>query len=101
MIGNINPKEYPDIPLWCVYGADCFPSLFCCKIRKWDTPPVGCGFNIWGYSVWRRQPGFRTLGRDLDDWIEEKLYLARREPKFFLEQEQALEHLRKITTPKA
>lgn len=73
-------------PLWCVYGPDCFPSLICCRIKDG---------NIWGYSVWKRQPGFRTLGISLEAFAKE-----RETPRFYAAQADALERLAKITTPK-
>lgn len=26
--------------------------------------------NVWGFSVWRRQPGFRTLGLPYSEWAK-------------------------------
>lgn len=81
--------EFHNRPLWCVYGPQCFPTMFCCKILH---HPQGC-LTIWGYSVYRRQPGFRTLGRDLSEWA------ADHEAVFFAEQIHALQFLANITTP--
>lgn len=44
--------------LWGVYGPDSFPSVFACKIL--DHPEQGR--VLWGFSIYRRSPGFRTLG---------------------------------------
>lgn len=82
--------EYFDVPLWAVYGPDCFPTMFCCKVLDHDT----CGLTLWGYSIYRRQPGFRTLGVDLREWTAEN------KAKFFARQDDALAHLGKITTPR-
>lgn len=84
-------RKYWDTPLWVVYGHDCFPTMFCCKVLN----HASCGLTIWGYSVYRRQPGFRTLGQDLLEWRNEV-----EKPKFFARQEDALAHLGKITTPR-
>jgi hypothetical protein len=87
----IDPRkgEYRDRPLWCVYGPECFPTMFCCSINLHPT----CGLTIWGYSVYQGEPGFRTLGRKLDKWAEDA------EAVFFAEQAHALEHMARITTP--
>lgn len=61
--------------LWGVYGPDCFPTVFACRLR--DYP--GAGRAIWGFSVYRRQRGFRTLGTG-KDWAEKnglRLFLTR------------------------
>jgi hypothetical protein len=87
----VEPTEHLDTPLWVVYGPDCFPTMFCCKVLNHPT----CGLVIWGYSVYRRQPGFRTLGQGLQAWLE-----AHEKPKFFARQDGALQHLAKITTPR-
>lgn len=87
-----NPHEYLDKPLWCVYGPDCFPTVFCFKLH--DSGQYG--ITIWGYSVWKRQPGFRTLGQNLLKWDEKT-----NKPKYFTKQEDATAYLVKITTPKA
>jgi len=88
---EIDPAEHLDTPLWVVYGPDCFPTMFCCKVLNHPT----CGLVIWGYSVYRRQPGFRTLGQSLQVWRDDH-----EKPKFFARQDNALLHLAKITTPK-
>lgn len=88
--GQIDPLLFIDQPLWCVYGYDCFPSIICCKVSKAAGSPA-----IWGYSVWKRVPGFRTLGQDLDH------FCSRHEmARFFNEQEKAIAYLAKITKPK-
>lgn len=47
-----------DVVLWCVYGPECFPTVFACKVKNHPDS----GRTIWGFSVYRRQRGFRTLG---------------------------------------
>lgn len=77
--------------LWCVYGPDCFPTVFACQII-----PHGDGAAIWGYSVYRGKPGFRTLGRELSGgWIEEN------DARFFDNQQEALNYLLLLTRPEA
>ena len=83
--------------LWLVYGQKFFPSILCCQIKQSSTGPA-----IWGFSVHRRSPGFRTLGRQIDVWIEE--HKARHANDMFESydnQEEALSRLRDITTPGA
>jgi hypothetical protein len=75
--------------LWCVYGGESFPILFACVIRTITKEPV-----IWGYSVYRRSPGFRTFGRRVDPWAQEN------NAKFFDEQQNALAYIGALTTPK-
>lgn len=65
--------------------------MLCCIVRDHPT----CGLTIWGYSVYRRSPGFRTLGLSLKEWRKEV-----ESPKFFEHQVHALSHLADITTPK-
>lgn len=93
----IDPNVAPlNTPLWCVYGPNCFPTVFCCMINE----PNGGGRAIWGYSVYKRSPGFRTLGQMVGDskycgnWIEEN------SAKFFLTQDEAFDYLKQLTTPK-
>ena len=93
MIKNAIDPNNPDfhkIPLWCVYGDDCFPSMLCCRISTADGTPT-----IWGYSVWRREPGFRTLGINLVEWIKRE-----KRPRFFANHADALAYIGKLTTPK-
>lgn len=81
--------DYRDKPLWCVYGPDSFPKMICCKISN-----ASGRLTIWGYSVYRRSPGFRTLGLNLDEWATENNAV------FFADQNHALGHLKKITWPR-
>jgi len=64
-----------------------------------NHPPGGFGRAIWGYSVYKRSPGFRTLGQSVNanqfgDWV------GQNKAKFFLTQEEALKYLADLTTPK-
>lgn len=82
-----------NIVLWCVSGADSFPTIFCCKISP--SSQNSNVFVIWGYSVYRRSPGFRTLGQRLDqDWI------ADHQAKFFNDETNAVNYITKLITPK-
>lgn len=85
-----NDPQYLDTPLWCVYGPDCFPTMFACRINNASGRPA-----IWGYSVYKRSPGYRTLGREVrGGWVEEH------NAKFFTSQDNAIDYLRELTTPK-
>lgn len=77
-------------PLWVVYGGVAFPSILCCRINAPQGKPV-----IWGYSIYRRSPGFRTLGQDLAEWMGRQ-----EDPHFFADQNHALAYLKKITWPR-
>jgi hypothetical protein len=74
-------------PLWCVSGHDCFPEIMCCYITN--------DFTIWGYSVYKRQPGFRTLGQSLFKWMDNH-----HNPKFFDSQDEAMNYLRYLVSPR-
>jgi hypothetical protein len=80
--------EYWNKPLWFVYGSEAWPMVLCAMIKN------NAGVNIWGYSVWKRQPGFRTLGQDAGAWINREDAVA------FADQQHMLDYLKKITTPK-
>jgi hypothetical protein len=81
---GIDPKEYLDRSLWVVYGPDCFPQLMLVKIINHPQ----CGLGIWGWSIFRRQPGFRTLGMSLYTWIAREY-----NPRFYLTRADALARL--------
>lgn len=76
----INWDDAPlDTALWGVYGPDCFPTVFACKLHH----ASGYGRAIWGFSVYRRKPGFRTLGEGREWADRHKLRLfASREAAF-------------------
>lgn len=91
---EIDPtKTLLETPMWVVYGPSCFPTLFCCMVNN----PQRAGLTIWGYSVWKRQPGFRTLGVNLQEWRDRPEVKPAR---FFATQDDALQYLGKITTPR-
>ncbi len=77
-------------PLWIVYGRECFPQLLCCKLNMTET------LDIWGYSIYKRSPGFRTLGLNYHKWAATHAMCF-----VFAEQQHALDVLKEITTPKA
>lgn len=72
--------------LWCVYGPTSFPTMICFRIRCTDS----YGPIIWGFSIYRRVPGFRTLGQRLETWREGK------DAHFFETQDEALEYLKSL-----
>lgn len=79
-----------DHALWCVHGVESFPVIICCKVNKHPS----CGLTIWGHSVYRRQPGFRTLGAGLDGWMA-----THSMTEFYDDHEEALDRIRDLTTP--
>jgi hypothetical protein len=98
MIIDISREEFINKPIWCVYGPDCFPTLFCCKILKFRQKHI-TELVIWGYSIYEGKPGFRTLGATLNNWIEENKNRYESETLFFARQDEALAYLEKITKP--
>lgn len=104
-MSKIDPTD-PSVhgkPLWVVYGSSAFPEIICAKLRAYAQNhtllPLGARGHhvcIWGYSVWKGEPGFRTLGVDVAVWAKQ----SHSKPVFFDEQSEALEHLRKLLTPK-
>lgn len=76
-------------PLWFVYGSEFYPQMLCAKLS--DTAG---GLAIWGYSVWQRQPGFRTIGMNFSTWNVYSMCFV------FDQQQDALDFLKTITTPK-
>ena len=77
------------MPIWCVYGDENWLQFIVCRKRDY----LNQASALWGYSVYRRQPGFRTLGVGADWCIKNKC-------RFFASQEDALAYLRVATTPK-
>lgn len=88
---SLDVNELPvGVELYCVYGPNCFPSIFSCVIRQHIT-----GKCVWGYSVYKRVPGFRTIGHHIGDFLNRY-----KNAVFFDKQEYALEYLSKLITPK-
>lgn len=77
-----------DTTIWGVYGPDCFPTVFACKINNHPQ----CGRTIWGFSVYEGEPGFRTLGQS-SAWAEEH------DLCLFLTKEAAFDHVAGLFDP--
>lgn len=77
-------------PLWIIYGHAAFPQINCVILDKYQGV-----VNIWGYSVWKRSPGFRTLGTAFENFQRRSEILL-----FTHSQEEALDFLKNLTTPK-
>lgn len=98
MLVDPNLSEHHDRVLWCVHGVACFPTMFCCKIRA----HAEYGAIIWGYSVYRRKPGFRTLGRNVNSWMQElKEKFGCSMFEFYDDHSEAIKRVTQLTTPKA
>ena len=90
-VDPLDPKNLDKI-LWCVHGYDSHPSVHCLKIK---TSPHISGHFVWGYSMWKREPGFRTLGISVQEFKgQKKLFI------FFENKIDALEYLSIILEPK-
>lgn len=101
-----NPINH-DRVLWAVYGATCQPSMICCKLFAYDhnhkqlpagmAPVLSDGQHVavWGYSVWKGVPGFRTLGKDIRSFATGPDGVL----EFYVSQDAALARLRELTTP--
>ena len=90
------PENWGKI-LWCIYGPNCFPTIFCCKILNHPT----CGPMIWGYSVYEGEPGFRTLGENLERWTTAIREMWAEDVEFYDCHENALRVIRQLTTSMA
>lgn len=97
MLVDPNLSENQDRVLWCVHGTSSFPTIICCKIRA----HAEYGPTIWGYSVYRRSPGFRTLGQNVNMWqqnLREKFGYILFE--FYDDHSEAITRITQLTTPK-
>ena len=94
---DTNLPENLDRTLWCVYGVTSSPTIICCKILAHaEYGPI-----IWGYSVYRRKPGFRTLGQNVNTWqqgLKEKFGWDLFE--FYDDHAEAITRITQLTTPK-
>lgn len=88
-------------PLWVVFGSRTWPQIICVKLFAYSVDHVllpvgekGPNVCVWGYSVWKREAGFRTLGTDVCEWAK-----ARKLCEFYDTQDEALDRLRKLTKP--
>jgi len=91
---TVDPMSHENfnVPLWVVYGTSVYwPQVLCCRINASSGQAT-----IWGYSVWKRQAGFQTLGIGVKDWAGRHAFCH-----FFSSQMRMLEYIEKITTPKA
>jgi hypothetical protein len=75
-VGATAALAWEDAPLrqmlWAVTGPGCFPNVFACHlntIRNGDDARY-----IWGFSVHKGKPGFRTLGQN-KAWADENSLL--------------------------
>jgi len=102
---KIDPRDpaHHDRALWVVYGTEGFPEMLCCKLRAYtsthDLLPAGTAgpeVCVWGYSVWRGKPGFRTLGQTIEGWTAGVQFAM--PPEFYATQEAALARMRELTT---
>lgn len=88
-IGKLPPEIIEAKALWCVYGPKCFPSMICCKVNE-----SAHGQIIWGFSIYKRSPGFRTLGITVETFGNKHEIF-----EFFNDHDEAIAYLRKLTTP--
>jgi len=103
-----DPKNHGK-PLWVVYGADSFPKVVCVKLLAYSKDhgllPVGWRghiTNVWGFSVYEGEPGFRTLGMDVDKWVARESHPGNPSDgcvRWFETQAEALECIRRLTDP--
>ena len=98
--GEVDPMQHIGETLWVVYGFECFPSILCCRLKQnlidVDRTIETC---IWGYSVYRREPGFRTLGKTLQQWRNDHAKYGQDLEVWFTEQEAAMAYLNLLVTP--
>jgi hypothetical protein len=94
-----NPFKVPcRTRLWVVYGGECFPRMLRCMISYRHGNGKPC---IWGWSIWKRNSGYRALGQDLAGWIEkERERTGDRMMYFFRDPDKALEFMRLLMTMK-
>lgn len=86
---NITLLENQDIPLWVVHSHIAHPEVHCLKVLAQNG-----GLYVWGYSVWKGTPGFRTLGITISQFeAGEKAY-------YFTTKNDALAYLSIILEPK-
>jgi hypothetical protein len=95
-VNPMDPSNHDKI-LWCVHGVESFPEIFCCKIRAHaEFGPI-----IWGYSVYRRKPGFRTLGQNVNTWMQDlRTKFGCDLFEFYDDHGEAIARITQLTTPK-
>lgn len=91
-MSTVDPKEdkFHHIPLWGVTVTHKgLASMQCLMVR------LNAGaLTVWGYSEWKRSPGFRTLGIRLEEFMA-----AHDGCQFFTDHGEALDALQVATTP--
>ena len=81
---GVDPTKQIDKPLWVVSGPSCFPQLTLVTIKNHPT----CGLTVWGWSIYRRCRGFRTIGLSLSAYIGQN-----ENAKFYLNRQHAFDRL--------
>jgi hypothetical protein len=83
-------RKYHDVPLWVVYSGPINGiGLMCLKINNATGTP-----SVWGYSVYRNSPGFRTLGSGFRSFMERY-----ERADFFADLDEAVEHMKVQVAP--
>lgn len=90
----LHSEEHLNKPLWLVCGYKYSPEVIPCLIRHHDE-----GLVIWGYSVYRNSPGFRTYGTALSSFysMRVKEYGWNLPLRFFDDQDSALLYVKELT----
>lgn len=96
MKNTVDPLQRLGKPLWCVYGFKSFPSMICCVLIDGGQH----GVIIWGYSVYKGAPAFRTLGVQFESWAGRQVKGRGTVFHFFEQQAHALEFIGSLTKPK-
>lgn len=95
-IGAVDPYQNAHKPLWVVYGiSPSYPQMrsLCLNQSRDGT------INFWGYSVFKRSPGYRTDGIALCVWIERNTSKDF-PPLFFDSLPNALDYMRQLLEPR-
>lgn len=94
--GEVNPIDHQNVPLWVVYGITKHHT----QIRVVCASSSRDGsVNIWGYSEYKNSPAYRTDGTAVQQFIDTHAY-PKFEPAFFIDQDAALDYLKRLTTPR-
>jgi hypothetical protein len=100
---DINDPINHGKPLWVVCGRNGDSSIYCVKLLAYDSNyvllPIGHRGDhvcIWGYSVYKGKPGFRTLGIKVEEWADR----FSKAPIFYDSLEEAIKKVTKLLTPK-
>lgn len=88
---DANDSNNHDIPLWAVMVVhQGLAEIQCLKIKDQSNGDL----HVWGYSEWRRSPGFRTLGIRLPAFTGRFVSCV-----FYDDHDSALAALKLATTP--